>query len=213
MLAIPFVNQFILFALGGLLIAAAREDIRRRIIPNRYCLAIALLYPAYVLSAASPVNWVGGLVAGTVALLFTYAMFAFRLTGGGDAKLFASVMLWAGPQLFGLFVLMTALVGGAMAIFFLIRRRRNGSVAARVPSSVALPARIGAAITVFFGNMLLARASGVGAIPSGMSGGQAGDAGNASSISQTKDTAESLPYGVAISVGGLVVAATLLMKG
>jgi Flp pilus assembly protein protease CpaA len=32
-------------------------------------------------------------------------------------------------------------------------------------------------------------------------------------MSQSNHAAESLPYGVAIAVGGLTVAATLLMKG
>ncbi|MGH6934275.1 MAG: A24 family peptidase [Dongiaceae bacterium] len=213
MLAMPFISQIILLVFGALLIAAAREDIRSRLIPNRYCLAIALLYPVFALSAVPPIDWLGGLIAGSAALLVGYVMFAFRLTGGGDAKLFAAVMLWAGPKLFGLFVLTMALFGGVMGIVFLIRRRWNRPASAQTVSTAPLMSRIGAAVTVFFGNMLLARASGVGAMASGASAGHGSDAGDTAIESRNNHAAESLPYGVAIAVGGLAVAATLLMKG
>jgi len=208
MLATSIVSQFVLLAFCGLLLLVARDDIRGRIIPNRYCLAIVLLYPAFVLSAPMPIDWVGGLIAGAAALLIGYVMFAFRLTGGGDAKLFAAVMLWAGPHLLGVFVFTTALFGGVMGVFFLLRRRRNRPATVQSTSTATLASRFGTAITIFFGNMLLARASGVGATAA-----QAADAGNTTTMSQGNHAAESLPYGVAIAVGGLTVAATLLMKG
>jgi len=79
-----------------LLLISAAEDARRLIIPNRYCLAIALLYPAYVLSAPAPVDWPGAAAVAAGALAVGFVIFSFRAAGGGDVKLFAAVALWAG---------------------------------------------------------------------------------------------------------------------
>jgi Flp pilus assembly protein protease CpaA len=106
-----------------------------------------------------------------------------------------------------------ALFGGVMGIYFLVRRRRRRPAIAATGPIAPLPARIRASVAVFFGNMLLARASGVGAAASGAPHAPAIEAGELSNTSPTKSATDHLPYGVAIAVGGLAVAATLLMKG
>jgi len=122
-----------------LLLISAAEDARRLIIPNRYCLAIALLYPAYVLSAPAPVDWPGAAAVAAGALAVGFVIFSFRAAGGGDVKLFAAVALWAGPSLFPNFLLVTSLIGAGIALVVLARRRLAGVFAALPRLSAGLP--------------------------------------------------------------------------
>ena len=46
-----------LLAFAGLIFSAAISDILRFRIPNRISIAIVLLYPAYLLSASHPIEW------------------------------------------------------------------------------------------------------------------------------------------------------------
>jgi prepilin peptidase CpaA len=202
MLANPFVNQAVLLIFMGLLLAAAVEDVRRLIIPNRYCLAVALLYPLYVFASPDPVDWIGGLVAGAGLLVVGFALFALRVTGGGDAKLLAATALWAGPALLPEFIFVTALAGGAVALAVIIHRRLTAPARPRPAGS--LPARAVASINVFLANVLIARA-GVAA--------SAAPASGSAPVPIAERPVGVLPYGVAISVGGLTVAVMLMMRG
>src|SRR3546814_12888346 len=56
------------------------------------------------------------LARGSGAIALGFLLFALRLCGGGDVKLFAAVSLWAGPSLFIPFAYYTALAGGLMAL-------------------------------------------------------------------------------------------------
>src|SRR3546814_17926035 len=66
-------------------------------------------------------------------------LFAFRYAGGGDVKLFVAASLWAGPALFPSFLLVTSLVGAAMAAGMLAHRRLNRPAKARVTAAAELP--------------------------------------------------------------------------
>jgi prepilin peptidase CpaA len=107
----------------GLLAAAAISDARHLIVPNRYCLAVALLYGVHVLVAPAPVDWVGGMTVGGVSLAVGFVLFTLRVFGGGDAKLFAATSLWAGPLLISDFVFSTAVAGALLAVAMLVGRR------------------------------------------------------------------------------------------
>lgn len=121
------VNDIAILGFAALLIMAAIEDVRRLIIPNRLPLCIVVLYPAYVLSAGQPVDWAGACVLAAGALGIGFILFAFRYAGGGDVKLFVAASLWAGPALFPTFLLVTSLVGAAIAVGMLLYRRRAGA--------------------------------------------------------------------------------------
>lgn len=214
MLANPFLDQTVIAVFAGLLLAVAVADVRRYEIPNRCTAAIALLYPLHVLTAATAVNWSGGLIVGGVALLVGFLAYAMRFTGGGDAKFFAAVALWAGPDCIVLLTFVTALVGGVVGFALLVRRRLTAPAKPR--STVPLAARIGAAVNVFFGNVLLARVGHANAAASTPvarveTGGP--DAMPASVPPASVPPVGSLPYGVAICAGGLVIAAILFMRG
>ncbi len=169
MIATPLIANMALLGFVGVILGAALSDLRSLKIPNRPCLAIVLLYPAYVLSAGPSVDWVGAVLVGAGVFALGVLLFALRITGGGDAKLMAASSLWAGPALILPFFFVTALAGGVLAIVLWLGHRL---------SRFAAP-----------GNVL-----GVGLI-SGSEGGLG---------------KQPVPYGVAIAVGSLYVAFTLL---
>jgi prepilin peptidase CpaA len=79
-----------------------------------------------------PLSAIGlNLGVGAGALVLGMGMFAMRWIGGGDAKLFAAAALWIGWPAVGLYMLITALCGGALAIALL--NLRSGWVRAVVP--------------------------------------------------------------------------------
>jgi prepilin peptidase CpaA len=202
MLANPFVNQAALLIFAGLLVAAAVEDVRRLIIPNRYCLAIALLYPLYVFASPGSVDWIGGLAAGAALLAVGFVLFALRVTGGGDAKLLAATALWAGPALLPEFIFVTALAGGAVALAVIIYRRLTAP--ARPRPTTSLVARAMTSINVFLAYLLLARAGAAASVV---------PASGSAPVPIAERPVGVLPYGVAISVGGLTIAVMLMMRG
>ena len=105
----------------GLLCWAAFSDFLKFIIPNQVCAAIVALYPLYVVAAAPPVDWAGGVACGVIVFALGFVFFILRLTGGGDVKLLAAVAMWAGPQLVLPFLIVTAFAGGVVSLTTLIR--------------------------------------------------------------------------------------------
>ena len=118
----------ILNILGGLFLAlcvlAAIHDINRLTIPNWLNLMIAGLFiPAAVVSGI-PLEIIGGhFVVAALAFVIAFGLFAFRIFGGGDAKMIPAVMLWLGPKAGIPFVFNMALAGGACALLILAVRR------------------------------------------------------------------------------------------
>lgn len=108
--------MFIAFLAWG-----AFSDYRDFIIPNRVCLAIVLLYPAYLLTSPVPVDWMTAIVISLSILAVTTIMFSFGLMGGGDVKFYTATALWAGPALTIPFLLVTAIAGGVLAVLLMAR--------------------------------------------------------------------------------------------
>ncbi|MCG8710794.1 prepilin peptidase [Brenneria sp. 4F2] len=104
----------LLIALFGLLI---RADLTRRRLPNRWIGYYALLFPVY--AWVQGLNWqqsaVHGLVA-MVAFLLLLLPFVRGGVGGGDVKLGAVVMLWAGPLSMASVLVVIGLVGAMLGI-------------------------------------------------------------------------------------------------
>ena len=162
----PFIQDAALLIFAVLLIVSAAEDVRRLIIPNRYCLAIAFLFPAYLLAAPAPVDWQGAAAVAAASLAVGFVFFAMRVAGGGDVKLFAATALWAGPSLFPEFLMVTSVIGAGIGLALLAHRRLVRVSAAAVDA----PA-------------------------------------------EARKGLPPIPYGVAIAVGGLHVAAAHFLKG
>ncbi len=130
MIPLPDFSLVAVLGFAGLLVAAAISDARFLIIPNRYCLAIALLYPAHILSTGSDVNWIGAIVIGGILLVLGFFLHAGKIIGGGDAKLVAAVALWAGTELFVDFLILTGIAGGAVALGLWLRHRLSRAASA-----------------------------------------------------------------------------------
>lgn len=127
----------VLLVFAGLLIAAAVEDALHFRLSNRITLAVILLYPAYVLTAPTPVAWGTALVLAAVVLVVGFGLFVAGWAGGGDAKLFAAASLWAGVAHFSEYLLATTLFGAVIALVMLGRRiwaRRVAFVAGGEPT-------------------------------------------------------------------------------
>lgn len=106
-----------------LVIIAALTDVTSFTIPNRIsALLLAAFVPA-ALALARPWSEIGldGAVF-AVALLAGMAMFAAGWIGGGDAKLFAAASLWLGLPAIPMFLIVTALTGGALATLLMNAR-------------------------------------------------------------------------------------------
>ncbi|MCP5368606.1 MAG: prepilin peptidase [Hyphomicrobiales bacterium] len=116
MLATTVIEFFLIALFVGLLGLAAMSDVHAYRIPNRISLAIAALYPAFVLVHGDPVNWLGALAVAAAVLVFGFILFATNTVGGGDVKLLTAVALWAGPSLVLEFLLITAFAGGLLAL-------------------------------------------------------------------------------------------------
>jgi len=121
--------EFTVLAFAGLLIAAAASDWRKLTIPNRYSLAIVALFPSYAIATGAGIDWSAHLLFGAASFVIGFVLFALRLCGGGDVKLFAAVALWAGPALMLPMTFYVAVAGGLMAtvLWFHHRLQRAGS--------------------------------------------------------------------------------------
>jgi prepilin peptidase CpaA len=104
----------------ALVIIAALKDIASYTIPNWLSLVLVGSYPVAALLLGRPPREIGlGMAIGAGALLVAMGLFAAGWIGGGDAKLFAAVTLWLGWPAVASFVMVTAVVGGGLALTLL----------------------------------------------------------------------------------------------
>lgn len=149
------VDRLALTAFAGLLVWAAWSDLRDYIIPNRISIAVAAIYPAHI-AATGAVDIVPGALASAAAVFAAgFALFAFRIAGGGDVKLMTAAALWAGPAQMFEFLIMTALGGGLLAAFLAARAWRvnmeaqpDGTLAHRIVAIRDTKVPYGAAIAL-----------------------------------------------------------------
>lgn len=132
----------ILIILGGLFLAlclfAALHDVNSLTIPNWLNLTIAALFVPVAVFSSLPIEILfGHVLAGLAAFVIGFGLFAFRVFGGGDAKMIPAVMLWIGPSASLEFVFTMALVGGACALLIVLVR--NTVPAAVVPGPIRAP--------------------------------------------------------------------------
>ena len=116
--------QFLLLAvLPALVIVGGLKDLTSMKIPNWISGSLILaFFPAALVLGLAPGDIGLHLAVGLAALLIGMGLFALNLLGGGDVKLMAAVCLWLGLSGSGVFVLMTALVGGLFSLVLLLGR-------------------------------------------------------------------------------------------
>ncbi|MCA1935709.1 prepilin peptidase [Asticcacaulis sp.] len=106
------------------LVWAAISDLRSMTIPNRLSLILAgVFFPAALLLGLSPLSIALHTGIGLGILVVGFAAFAFKVLGGGDAKLLAATALWFHPEGVLAFLTYTALVGGAFTLLLLLARQ------------------------------------------------------------------------------------------
>jgi prepilin peptidase CpaA len=115
---------FLFFIFTTPQLMAALNDANAMKIPNRIPL---LAFAGFLLMV--PLTWSGfpalfeHLTVGVVLFAAGFAMFAFGWMGGGDAKLLAATAFWfTWPDVF-LYMIYTALFGGALTLFVMVGRQ------------------------------------------------------------------------------------------
>lgn len=177
------IAQFCLACLAGLLVMGALTDIEDRRLPNWLTAAVILLYGIFVIVSPAPVDWMGASLVAALVFAFGFASFAFHLMGGGDVKLMTGLALWAGVEHIALFLIVTSLAGGLLAIAMIMLRK-----------GLALP----------FAHLLanpIAKKRAASLVHAGPAPAQG---------AQAPELSASLPYGVAIGAGGIAVIYALL---
>lgn len=103
---------------------AAGHDFSCLKIPNWLNLAIAALFIPAAGVSGLPLEMVGGhVIAGVVAFVLGYGLFAFGIIGGGDAKMLPGVLLWLGPDAALPFLFYMAMAGGVLTLCLIIARK------------------------------------------------------------------------------------------
>jgi len=119
-----FAEILVLVALPLLLTAAAGWDVASFTIPNFLTLALLGAFAAFAIAAGLSLPTIGWhVLAGFVGLFVGFTLFALGYVGGGDAKLFAAVVLWLGLKDLLPYALLASLLGGALAFALMLLRR------------------------------------------------------------------------------------------
>jgi len=114
----------VIVVLPVLLALAAGWDLASFTIPNPLQWALVAAFVVFILACGLSPTAVGGhLLAGFLGLTLGFTLFAFGYVGGGDAKLFAVIVLWLGFHDLAAYALVASLMGGALTLLLLLLRR------------------------------------------------------------------------------------------
>lgn len=114
------------------------NDIKYRKIPNQLCLLTAILC---LILAYQHHYIVASLLSGLVVLLSSMILFYFNIIGAGDGKFAAALALAVPWQQLDIALFLTAIMGGILAIIYLIKYRlilRNKIKDPGLPYGVAI---------------------------------------------------------------------------
>ncbi|HEY0301155.1 MAG TPA: prepilin peptidase [Rhizomicrobium sp.] len=107
----------VLIVLPVLLALAAGWDIASFTIPNYLQLALIASFCVFVVATGMAPAAIGGhLLAGFLGLSIGFTLFALGFIGGGDAKLFACVVLWLGFANLLDYAAVASILGGALTL-------------------------------------------------------------------------------------------------
>ena len=149
-------------AIGSALAVAALAigavtDMERRQIPNSISLLVAVTSLS-LLAALPPAEAAAHVGLAVFMFLLGAVAFSFRLVGGGDVKLFAATMLWAGTALVSLVIVVMSLASVAIALLMLLSdqlfRRPAGGIARGPTGSSGLKAPLPLGLAIAFGGVL-----------------------------------------------------------
>ncbi|GJD92333.1 MULTISPECIES: A24 family peptidase [Methylobacterium] len=114
---------------------AAASDLLTMLIPNRISLALVAAFAVLACTGLMSAQEIGlHLGAAALVLTVTFALFAFGVIGGGDAKLAAATALWLGFDGLVDYLLVASLLGGGLTLALLAARSHPlPRAAARLP--------------------------------------------------------------------------------
>lgn len=113
---------------------AAAMDMLTMTIPNRISLLLVGAFFVAAYFAALPMQQVlEHIGTGAFVLVICFALFAFGVFGGGDAKLLAASSLWIGFEHLLDYVVCISLAGAVFAILFLFARSHFPEGSINVP--------------------------------------------------------------------------------
>jgi prepilin peptidase CpaA len=117
-------QSLVIFVLPALLCAAAGWDLASFTIPNFLPAALLALFAFFAVAAGLSFHAIGlHLAAAVIGLALGFALFALGFIGGGDAKLFAVLLLWLGFGDLVAYALYASLFGGVLTLSILFLRR------------------------------------------------------------------------------------------
>lgn len=121
---------FLIFPLC--LTLAAFTDFLEMTIPNRIPVVLLGAFAIAAPLAGLGVTDIGfHLLAGLVVFAVCFALFAFNVMGGGDAKLLTAAAVWFGLNLSLVsFLTYVAYIGGALTLLILLLRARSNTMMA-----------------------------------------------------------------------------------
>lgn len=136
---IPDSPIWLIAILFAALAAAAVQDFIRLKISNVTCVVvIASAVVAVLLQGFSVALWQNAVVF-AVLLGVGFLLFATKKMGGGDVKFFASVGLWVDIESAVWLVVTTLLVGGLLALIYLVVRYGRASGTGKKYQSKGIP--------------------------------------------------------------------------
>lgn len=115
-----------------MVITAMITDITSFIIPNMLVVIILLTYPTVVFLAPVMPDWKMSLLIGGATFAIGFILFAFKAMGGGDVKLLAVIAMFVGKAVFFQFLMLMAVLGGALSIVLLLSRPIAAYIFARL---------------------------------------------------------------------------------
>jgi prepilin peptidase CpaA len=110
----------VVFAFAAVMAVAAFEDFRRLVIPNLLPIVLCALWPVYFAFAPSFYGALTSIGCALAVFLVGAVLFARGWLGGGDVKLLSAATLWAGPAGTPALLMLTGVLGGALALFLLM---------------------------------------------------------------------------------------------
>lgn len=113
----------LLSSLGGclILLMLARQDLRQRRLPNQLVAALGFLFLLATPGMSTP--FLPHLAIGFFTLLVAAVLLARGVMGGGDAKLIAVIMTWAGPGVALGTLFWTSQAGLILAVLSLLAKK------------------------------------------------------------------------------------------
>lgn len=132
--------EMIAISLAVLLAIAMVTDLKSYIIPNWVVLCVMALYAAWFFLSPVPLDWQAALLGFGITFVVGFALFAFKIAGGGDIKLLMACSLWASGKVAMLnFLFIMSLVGAVLGIVLLVGRKYTLPTLAMFNTKKTLP--------------------------------------------------------------------------